>query len=358
MENNRDLNIETEYQNYLYVRDRVIKMKQCGASGYEGTNQPSDYWQEELVNFDYMMDASPLIVRKLRHHCYHLTGISIYDYRTNQHAGKRAFEAKLHALKAKDRNDLLIPESRMLGGFGFEIDGQLYNIDTLKFYEALIALDHVGILDRLRNAVERTLVCEIGGGWGGFAYQFKSLFPNITYLIIDFPEVFLFSAVYLKTVFPNAHVLMYGDVPHEKTVQNWRNYDFIFVPNTFLDKMNPDKMDLVVNMVSFQEMTSAQVDKYTRKMSELGCPNLYSLNREKSPYNDQLTSVSSIIGRYYKIREVKILRVSYAQTLGRRQIIEGAILEIARKILRTIRKRPTSAYRHLVGQLWSGSRTK
>lgn len=351
MENNKHLNESTEYKNYLYVRERVIKMKQLGVSRYEGTNRPSDYWQEELANFDYMIDASPLIIRRLRHHCYHLTGLRVYEYRTNQHARKLAFEAKLRALKAKDKNNLLIAESRILGGFGFEIDGQLYNIDTLKFYETLIALDRAGVLDRFRRGIERALVWEIGAGWGGFAYQFKSLCPNICYLIMDFPEVFLFSTVYLKTTFPEARIRMYGDVPHEKTLENWRNYDFIFVPNTFLDGMNPDKIDLAINMVSFQEMTSDQIDKYVGKMSELRCPNLYSLNREKSPYNVQLTSVSSIIAQYYEISEVKVLDVSYTQMLNGSPTIARTLLKVEQKILRKILGRSLHLYRHLIGKL-------
>ena len=47
---------------------------------------------------------------------------------------------------------------------------------------------------------------EIGAGWGGFAYQFKTLFPKTTYVVVDFPELFLFSASYLVTVFPEAKV--------------------------------------------------------------------------------------------------------------------------------------------------------
>ena len=35
---------------------------------------PSSYWQEELANFEYMLDASPLIIEKLRHHTHHITG--------------------------------------------------------------------------------------------------------------------------------------------------------------------------------------------------------------------------------------------------------------------------------------------
>ena len=119
-----------------------------------------------------------------------------------------------------------MPESSQLGGFGFDIDGALYNIDTLKFYEALIALDRAGVLGELRAAPGRPVVWEIGAGWGGFAYQVKTLFPDVTYVICDLPELFLFSATYLMTLFPDASVLFADpDRPAELS-----DADFVFVP--------------------------------------------------------------------------------------------------------------------------------
>ena len=125
-------------RNYLQMRDCVLDML---SQMQNKNNRPSNYWEEELAGFDYMLDASPLIVRKLREHCYHLTGLRAYDYR-GHHAHQRGlFAQKLRVLQQQDENDLLVPESPLLGGFGHEIDGVLVNLDTLKFYECLIALD-------------------------------------------------------------------------------------------------------------------------------------------------------------------------------------------------------------------------
>ena len=56
--------------------------------------------------------------------------------------------------------------------------------------------------------------------------------------------------------------------------------------------MKPERLDLTVNMVSFQEMTEAQADAYVAKAHALNCPFVYSLNRDKSAYNPEITSVS------------------------------------------------------------------
>ena len=303
------------FRHYEYVRDKVLEMR-SGPGGTPGGNDvPSAYWQEELSGFEYMLDASPLVVEKLRHHSFHLTGLRVHEYRTHRNRQRQRLAKKLRVLTRQFKPELLVPESPLLGGFGFEIDGRLFNLDTLKFFEVLSALDKGAVLDEFRHNAERRLVWEIGAGWGGFPYQFKTVCPNVTYVITDFPEVFLFSATYLMTLFPGARVRFWGDVPAGRFFDDWRDYDFIFMPNTALDAMRPDRLDLTVNMVSFQEMTAQQVTRYVERAHTLGCPFLYSLNRERSGYNPQIESVSRILSQFYWPREIAMLPVSYQKML-------------------------------------------
>jgi putative sugar O-methyltransferase len=306
------LRASAAYRNYEYVRDRVLEMRaQAAASGH----RPSRYWEEELSHFEYMFDASPLVVEKLRHHTSHVTGLRAYDYRTHRTKPREQFAEKLRALGRLAASDLLVPESPLLGGFGFEIDGRLFNIDTLKYYEALIALEKGSVLDEFRNNAERRLVWEIGAGWGGFPYQFKTLCPNVTYLISDLPELFLFSATYLMTLFPQAKVRFWGEEPARELFAKWRDYDFVFVPNTALEELAPERVDLAINMVSFQEMTDEQVLGYISRAHALGSPFLYSLNKDKGPYNPELQSISAIFSRFYWPREIEVLPVGYTKML-------------------------------------------
>ena len=311
----------TAYRNYEYVRAKVLGMRAeapaLAPSGVEGSPhyRPSAYWEEELSNFEYMLDASPLIIEKLRHHSFHVTGLHVHDYRTKKDRPRARLAKKLHALVRASKAELLIPESPLLGGFGFEIDGALYNLDTLKFFEVLGALDKGAVLDEFRQARERRLVWEIGAGWGGFPYQFKMVCPNVTYVITDFPELFLFSATYLLTLFPGSKAKFWGDSPPDHFFDDWREYDFLFLPNTALQDLKPDRVDLAVNMVSFQEMTGDQVTQYVERAYTLGCPFLYSLNREKSAYNDEIESVHDIVAKFYWPREITMLPVSYQKML-------------------------------------------
>jgi hypothetical protein len=329
------------YRAYEEARTHVLRMKDAAARG--GVFAPSAYWTEELENFGYMFDASPLVIERLRHHCFHLTGIRVYEYRSHRDREARQLEEKLRALQALGYPELMVPEPRDLGGFGFEIDNELFNIDTLKFFEALIAMQEGGVLAPLRKpAEERRVVLEIGAGWGGFGYQFKRLCPGVTYAIIDFPELFLFSATYLGAMFPEAR-LAFWHSNESSSNDEVLAADFLFIPHTALEELTLPRLDLTINMVSFQEMTSEQVDSYVRFAREQGAPYLYSLNRERSTYNRELTSVSEIIGNHYWTHEIPVLPVSYTQMLDKRAKLSS------RTRRSKLPPRKGMPYRHLIG---------
>jgi len=328
---------EAQRAKAAYERARAAVLKMVGRAGPASSSPavPSVYWQEELATIDYMIEASPLILRKLRHHAFHITGIRPYDYRSKGDNRREYFEARLNALRELGGERLLVPESPALGGFGFDIGGRLFNVDTLKFYEVLIGMDRGGVLAELRQR-ERPVVCEIGAGWGGFAYQFKTLFPNSTYVIVDFPELFLYSATYLGTVFPDARLAFVGTGEDEADV---RDADVVFVPQMLAGRDTIGEPDLVVNMVSFQEMTDAQVRRYAQIAASTGCPFIYSFNRERSAYNTELIRVSDALAEGYRLTEVPVLEADYTNAMKR--------MPKAGKV----QERSEFNYRHLVGRL-------
>ena len=114
-----------EYLVYEHVRRQVLALAALGRNRRSTGHAPSDYWSGELEKFEYMLDASPLIIDKLRHHTHSLTGIHPNQYRQSLNKHKRRFTEKLAALRALDDVELWIPEARVLGGFGFDIDGGL-----------------------------------------------------------------------------------------------------------------------------------------------------------------------------------------------------------------------------------------
>ena len=341
-------------------------MKAAAADGGTAV-APSSYWHEELAAIDYISEASPLIVRRLRHHAVHITGLRPYDYR--QFGERQAyFEQRLDALLAlAGGRDLLVAEAEALGGFGYSIGGQLYNVDPLKFFEVLVGMRRAGLIDAFspgrtsassgtaagerpdtgrggpgRAAVPRRLVWEIGAGWGGFAYQFKTLFPDVTYAIVDFAEMFLFSATYLRTLFPEARVRFWRE--GQPAFAHWQEADFVFIPHDRVEALREVTPDLLVNLVSFHEMTSAQVDAYARLAASIGCPAVYSLNRDRSVYNDEVDGVGHILSRHYDVREIRLLGSDY--TKATKKGSATGVDDAARAGVEA-----KDRYRHLVGTL-------
>jgi putative sugar O-methyltransferase len=349
------------YGLYREVRERVLRMKDTDAAR-EG--EPSQYWQTELLWFEYMLDAGPLIVDRLRWHTHHVTGVKPYDYREHKDATGLAMKLEALLREARDTSDpdLFVPEHPALGGFGFRDDqDRIFNVDTLKYFEALIALQRGAVLPTFRELDgDRKLVWEIGAGWGGFAYQFKTLCPNTTYVIVDLPELFLFSAVYLQTVFPDARMRFYTEVDDSELFVGWQNLDFVFIPHTRLDLVSPPRCDLALNIVSFQEMSTLQVRNYVNHAADLQVPFLYSLNRERSLYNPELKGVSTLLAERFWVHEIDVLPVSYVRTLAklpppRAQRAKGRMKELAKKAAETKKTgsaaKRTADYRHLIGWL-------
>jgi hypothetical protein len=298
------------YQSYLDVRAEVFRLMDAWDRSPECG--PSAYWQEEINGFAYLFDASPLLIDRLREQCYHITGLKSYEYRTHHRHRAQQFENKFKMLEAVDPAGLFVPEAPELGGFGFDFGRGLVNIDTLKFYEVMIGLEKSGALRDFRGDARRTVV-EIGSGWGGFAYHFKKLFPNTTYICVDLPPTMLFSGVYLKTLFPDAKFLFHDEDGFAENAHRLDSYDFVFLPHFSFAELRPSRLDLAINMVSFQEMTTGQVEGYVRALRAGGCGRLYSMNRDRSKHNTELSTVREVIARQYPVRNIEVLDIQYTE---------------------------------------------
>ena len=94
------------------------------------------------------------------------------------------------------------------------------------------------------------------------------------------------------------HGRVLGNEPTERLFERWQDLDFIFLPNTTLGELRPERLDLTINMVSFQEMTDAQVAGSRRACVRPQMPISIRLNRDKSAYNPEISSVRIISGRH------------------------------------------------------------
>jgi len=174
---------------------------------------------------------------------------------------------------------LFVEESPVLGGFGYRRNGQLFNEDTLMFFHALVALDDAALLAAFRAARPgvRHLVWESGGGWGGFAYQFTRVCPNVTYVITAPPELLLVSAVYLATVLPQARCRFFDAASPSATWERWEESDFVFVPDSEVARFAPPRLDLTLDLGAWLSMTAGRVRDHVRHAFDLGSRYVFSV---------------------------------------------------------------------------------
>jgi hypothetical protein len=130
----------------------------------------------------------------------------------------------------------------------------------------------------------------------------------------------------------------------QRTFEELEDVDFVFVPVPHADAVLDARPDLLVNLVSFQEMTTSQVERYTELAAATGCQSLYSLNRDRSVYNEEIESVSAILSQRYDLREVPILGSGYLKATKRDSAMT---VDEAKRGGRV----DDTGYRHLAGTL-------
>jgi putative sugar O-methyltransferase len=262
------------YDDYLVVRDAARRMRDCedrlAVEYAEGERRT-------IEGLAPLWDASPETIAQLRRWCDPLGAARASDYETESSDLAQRLKRELSMLRRQGAQDLFVQEPRALGGFGFEKHGELYNEDTLQFFKAVVALHDGAVAQAYRSSAERRLVWEIGGGWGGFACQFKTLFPNATYLITGLPEAFLVSAVYVKAVFPGARCRLFTDMPPADLFQQWEEIDFIFAPESAARTLQPPRLDLVVDISTLGQMSVERMRAHVRRAFEMRCRYWYSL---------------------------------------------------------------------------------
>jgi hypothetical protein len=117
------------------------------------------------------------------------------------------------------------------------------------------------------------------------------------------------------------------------------------VPAGALEHARPPRMDLALNMVSFQEMTTEQVRAYVHHSHTIGSPFLYSLNRDRSLYNTELSSVRDLIDERYRGHEIPVLDLPYTKMPRSGGRSSGFVS----RALDGVRDATSNEYRHVVG---------
>lgn len=180
--------------------------------------------------------------------------------------------------------------------YGYMIEGSMINWNSFpNHYRAYYCL-------KLLQNIERPVIAEIGGGFGGFAYFLQKLSDSVTYINFDLPENLIVSSYYLTKNFPDKKILYYSGDIKSLNSDIISKYDIILMPNFMIKNLADLSVDLFINTISFSEMDISTVAEYLRQIERTCRYYLYHENLTCSPkYKGFPVSVFPDLKNFYCI---------------------------------------------------------
>ncbi len=140
--------------------------------------------------------------------------------------------------------------------FGYDVEGHVVNWNSIvnhaRAYRCL----------RMLQDIERPVIGDIGGGFGGFAYSLLRRQSPLVYINFDIPENLIISSYYLSMAFPDKRFLFYDsyDMPMDR--ETLQQYDAVLLPNFMIPRMEGLSVNFFNNTISFSEMEYDTICEY------------------------------------------------------------------------------------------------
>lgn len=270
-------------------------------------------WRESWIFLKYILELNNIDIQLIELHASYLAGPAPFSYWHPSPAEKRIHSSPAHpevmaylyyTENIDDKYCISSPEIDALPTpYGIKFNKKIINSSIVRFQSTISNLITTGIFDVLKKN-NHTLICEIGSGFGGLAFHISRMLKKATYLLIDIPETLFIAGAYIIVNDPHAKIYIYDAKTFSKefVAINYQNFDYMFIPNTALYKLEGIDIDLFINMMSFQEMPEGVVNDYLRFAYNNCSGFMYSSNASKHPANKQLaTSVENIICKYFDV---------------------------------------------------------
>ena len=156
-------------------------------------------------------------------------------------------------------------EAPLIGNpWGYLIEGKL-------LYEPIFEYNYqANYFSTLLSQISKPVILEIGGGFGGLAYQIIKRIPNVKYIGFDLPENLLIQGYYLSCALPQLKILTYDKKMDALTWDHIKKYDIILLADFMIREVESDIADLVVNVRSLSEMPVTTIAEYYQQIDRLG----------------------------------------------------------------------------------------
>ena len=145
-------------------------------------------------------------------------------------------------------------------GYEIAIDGGRYSWDTLISLDTILSIADAdsGILDSPR------IVADLGAGWGRIGYVLKRINPQVSYVVLDLPEILMISMSVLPRMLPDESTSLYDQTRQASALSKRALLEkgLWFAGSQDLLKIEDGAIDVFINVASFQEMKLSQVRAY------------------------------------------------------------------------------------------------
>ena len=168
---------------------RIIKNRYKSRSEFK----PSIYWADFAKNFRYVYDLSAVELKRIRHHTFHLTSDSYLSYYFASEDFKSII-LKGYNFFIKIGKLALIDEGK--DGIGVNTKFGIISHDLVRYLGVVCDLFVAGVFNK-----KKSIIMEIGGGYGGLARSILINNSKSSYFIIDLEESLFFSYIYLSNKF-------------------------------------------------------------------------------------------------------------------------------------------------------------
>lgn len=121
----------------------------------------------------------------------------------------------------------------------------------------------------LLESVERPVVLDLGGGFGGFGHQLLINDRRPVYVGVDLPENLIVASYFLMAAHPEARVLLYESRDQVLDAETLRQHDIVLMPNFMLPQVTHRAVNLFANFISLSEMDYASIVEYLQQVDRV-----------------------------------------------------------------------------------------
>lgn len=288
--------------------------------------RPSALWKNTNFFFNFLKHLPDSELESIRIHTSVITGSSILDFvhhpkrlasdYDKQHTFWAASQYEASTKNIPTKYHLSEPAPNWISEqISLPYKKHLISNDLVRYQRFIANLYNLGISNYIDKKIGKTIILEIGSGYGALAHQIKKIFNDTVYILVDLPELLFWAGVFIIVNNPKSKIFIYDPRKHKKklNLNELKKYDFLLVPNYKLSELIGDiPIDLAINLLSFQEMTIKQINYYCKYISSNLIGFFGSDNMDRHPINCELNfNIDTILRKYFKLipSEVDFIKI-------------------------------------------------